>query len=321
MDDAVEGFTYYLKVERGRSDHTVAAYGSDLRRFVAWAAEHGLTDPGAVTRDHVADWLVALDAEGLGLRSIARARTSLRQLFRYLLKEKLVEADPTARVRAPRFPAPLPKVLTERQVEALLAAPDRLTPLGLRDAAMIEVLYATGLRVSELVSLPLAAVDVEVGVLRIRGKGDKDRLVPIGDLALELTIRYRREARPLHDPDGSRPEVFLNRRGTPMTRQNFWQRLKVYGTSAGIRWELVTPHVLRHSFATHLLEHGADLRSLQAMLGHADIGTTQIYTHVTRTRLQQLHARFHPRGGSQPSAVSGQPSAEGTEPFGSPEEQ
>jgi integrase/recombinase XerD len=161
---------------------------------------------------------------------------------------------------------------------------------------MIEVLYATGMRVTELVGLLLAAVDPEVGVVRIRGKGDKERLVPIGEVALDLIVRYLREARPLHDPEGTAPVVFVSRRGERMTRQNFWQRITAYARALGMPDGMVSPHVLRHSFATHLLEHGADLRTLQAMLGHADIGTTQIYTHVTRTRLQALHARYHPRG-------------------------
>lgn len=293
IDDAIEGFTYYLKVERNRSDHTVAAYASDLRKFASFAAERGVTEVEGVDRALVADWMVALDGDGLGLRSIARARTSLRQLFKFLVKERRVEADPTARVRAPKFPAPLPKVLTEAQVEALLAAPDRHDPLGLRDAAMIEVLYATGLRVSELVGLPKSAVDVEVGVLRIRGKGDKDRLVPIGDVALDLMIRYLREVRPLHDPGNVDPHVFLNRRGRSMTRQNFWQRLERYAAGAGIRG--VSPHVLRHSFATHLLAGGADLRVVQELLGHASVVTTQIYTAVDRSLLLEVHRQFHPR--------------------------
>ncbi|MEQ1571061.1 MAG: site-specific tyrosine recombinase XerD [Myxococcota bacterium] len=296
IEDALEGFLYYLQVERVRSGHTLAAYGSDLRKFVKFAAERGVSDPEAVDRALVADWLVELDQQGLSTRSIARARTSVRQLFKFLVREKQLDADPSARVAAPRFPAPLPKVLSEAEVEALLAAPDPADPLGRRDGAMIELMYATGLRVSELVSLPRKAVDAEIGVLRIRGKGDKDRLVPLGDVAFDRMVRYLREDRPLHDPAGVRAEVFLSRRGRAMSRQNFWQRLKVYGVACGIRWEQVTPHVLRHSFATHLLEHGADLRSLQAMLGHSDLGTTQIYTHVTRARLQQLHARFHPRG-------------------------
>jgi integrase/recombinase XerD len=294
MQEAVEGFTYYLKVERNRADLTLEAYTRDLLRFVAWAAERGVDHPSAVTGPLVSEYLVSLDKDGLSLRSIARARTTLRQLFRFLVREGHLEADPAALVRAPRFPSPLPTVFTEAQVEALLAAPDRHQPLGLRDAAMIELLYATGLRVSELVALPKAAVDGDVGVLRIRGKGDRDRLVPVGDVALDLMARYLREVRPLHDPGNRAAQVFLNRRGRGMTRQNFWQRLNAYGREIGLRGK-ISPHVLRHSFATHLLEHGADLRSLQAMLGHADITTTQIYTHVTRTRLQALHARFHPR--------------------------
>jgi integrase/recombinase XerD len=297
VEEAVEGFTYYLKAERNRSDNTVESYRRDLDRFRRWLAEEqGIERAEQVRREHVADWLVALDREDLGLRSIARARTSVRQLFRFLMKEGRVEADPTLLVRAPKFPAPLPKVLTEAQVEALLAAPDRTTPLGLRDAAMIELMYETGLRVTELVTLPLRAVDGERGLVLVRGKGDKERLVPMGEPALDLMLRYLREARPLHDVSGKTPEVFVNRRGKAMTRQNFWQRLKGLAGTAGVREELVTPHVLRHSFATHLLEHGADLRALQAMLGHSDISTTQIYTHVTRTRLQKLHAEFHPRG-------------------------
>ncbi len=295
MDEAIEGFTYYLKVERNRSDHTVESYGRDLQRFAGWLARHGARKPADVDRALISDWLVALHAQGLGLRSIARARTAVRQLFRFLVKEGVVEGDPTALVSAPRFPAPLPVVFTEGQVEALLRAPDRDDPLGLRDAAMIELLYATGLRVSELVGLSLAGVDAEAGLVKVRGKGDKERLVPVGDQALALMARYLREARPRHDPDRRAPTVFVTRRGKPMTRQNFWDRLTSHARMAGLKGK-VSPHVLRHSFATHLLEHGADLRSLQAMLGHADISTTQIYTHVTRVRLQRLHAEFHPRG-------------------------
>ncbi|MCA9492398.1 MAG: site-specific tyrosine recombinase XerD [Myxococcales bacterium] len=295
MDEAIEAFTYYLKVERNRSDNTIESYARDLRRFAAWAEGRGVVDPALVDRELLSDHLLWLDQQDLGLRSIARARTSLRQLFRFLVKEKLVDADPTALVRAPKFPAPLPVVLSEAQVDGLLAAPNRADPLGLRDAAMIELLYSSGLRVTELVELPLAAVDGEIGLVKVRGKGDKERLVPMGDAALGAMVRYLREGRPHHDPSGRAPQVFVNRRGKGMTRQNFWQRMQLYAQQVGIRGK-VSPHVLRHSFATHLLEHGADLRSLQAMLGHADIGTTQIYTHVTRVRLQRIHAEFHPRG-------------------------
>lgn len=296
MDEAIEGFIYYLKVERGRAENTLQAYRHDLRRFAAWLEERGLRSPRDVTHAVIADHLVALDRQGLGLRSIARARTSLRQLFVFLVKEGHLEADPSTLVEAPRFPSPLPTVLTGAQVEAILAAPDPESTLGLRDAAMIELLYATGLRVSELVGLPLAALDPDVGLMKVRGKGNKERLVPIGGRALDLVGRYLERSRPLLDPDRRSPALFVSRRGRPMTRQNFWQRLSSWARQAGVRGK-VSPHVLRHSFATHLLENGADLRALQAMLGHADISTTQIYTHVTRARLRALHERHHPRGG------------------------
>ena len=286
---------YYLKVERNRSDHTVESYMRDLRRFSAWLHTQGIRAPDAVTHGHVVDHLTWLkDEQRLGLRSIARARTSIRQLFRFLVREGLLEDDPTGLVEGPRFSQPLPTVLSAATVETLLRAPDRARPLGLRDAAMIETLYATGLRVTELVTLPWRALDPRMGIVRVIGKGDKERLVPLGEQALALIRQYVAEARPSLDPTGRCPTLFVSRRGRAMTRQNFWQRMRKYAVEAGISGK-VSPHVLRHSFATHLLEHGADLRSLQAMLGHADITTTQIYTHVSTKRLADIHARFHPR--------------------------
>ena len=295
MHDAIEGFMYHLKVERNRSEHTLHAYGADLRRFADWLEHRGTQSPAGVCREDVSEFLSFLKQQSLGSRSIARARTSIRQLFKYCMREGLTQHDPTALVDAPRFSSPLPTVLSAAQVEALLAAPNRSDALGLRDAAMVELLYSSGLRVTELVTLPLRSVDAEIGLLQVRGKGDKERLVPVAETALTLMRRYLREARILHDPTGDIPEVFLSRRGKPMTRQNFWQRLRQHAMRADIPGK-VSPHVLRHSFATHLLENGADLRSLQAMLGHADISTTQIYTHVSRARLKQLHATYHPRG-------------------------
>lgn len=295
MDDAIEGFLYYLKVERDRSANTLEAYLRDLKRFQAGCAEGGITSVEEVTRTTVAEHLAALDADGLGSRSIARARSSIRQLFRFLVREGLLEADPTDLVDAPRFSSPLPRVLSPAEVEALLSAPPRDRPLGLRDAAMIELMYSTGLRVTELVTLPAAAIDAEVGLVRVRGKGGRERLVPTGRRAIEILHRYLRDARPYHDPEGRTPALFVGRRGSAMSRQNFWQRLKHWAAVAGIEGK-VSPHVLRHSFATHLLEHGADLRHLQVMLGHADITSTQIYTHVSKARLQAIHAEFHPRG-------------------------
>ncbi|MBX2798021.1 MAG: site-specific tyrosine recombinase XerD [Myxococcales bacterium] len=301
LDHAIEGLLYHLKVERNRSENTLEAYGRDLRRFGVWCEEQGVVEVSQVTTAHLSDHLVALDRSDLGLRSIARARSSIRQLFRFLVRDGLLQHDPSDQLDAPRFGTPLPKALSQREVEALLRAPDRSSPLGLRDAAMIELLYSTGLRVSELVSLPLSAVDEERGLLLVRGKGDKRRLVPTGPASLQLMARYLAVARPQHDPEGRCSQVFVSRRGTAMTRQNFWQRLRQWAATAGL--ERVSPHVLRHSFATHLLEHGADLRHLQAMLGHADVTTTQIYTHVSRARLAAIHAAHHPRGGG-PSTPS-----------------
>ena len=298
MEAATEGFMYYLRVERNRSDNTVESYSRDLRRFRRWLEDvRGIKRPEDVDRDAVAAHMLYLDKDcDLGLRSIARARTSIRQLFKFLVREGRLEADPTALVDGPRFPQPLPKVLSFKAVDDLLAAPDIHNPLGLRDAAMIELMYSCGLRVSELVGLPLRAVDAREGLIRVVGKGNKERIIPVGERALDLLRRYLQEGRPHHDPTWKSADAFVTARGGGMTRQNFWQRIKKYATIAGLPREKVSPHVLRHSFATHLLEHGADLRSLQAMLGHADISTTQIYTHVTKERLARLHAEFHPRG-------------------------
>ena len=295
MDEAIEGFIYYLRAERHRSENTVAAYGRDLQRFARWLANEGVDRVEDVRGEHLSDHLAHLDRTGLGLRSIARARSAIRQLFRFLLREGVLEDDPTVLVEAPRFPAPLPVVLDTAKIDALLAQPDRSTPLGLRDSAMIELLYATGLRVTELVRLRVDQIDLVRGLARVRGKGDKERLVPVGERARDLIVRYIRESRSMVDPTGARITLFLSQRGKGMTRQAFWLRLRRHAVGAGIRGK-VSPHVLRHSFATHLLEHGADLRSVQAMLGHADITTTQIYTHVARERLRRLHAEFHPRG-------------------------
>ncbi|TNE87800.1 MAG: site-specific tyrosine recombinase XerD [Deltaproteobacteria bacterium] len=295
MDEWVNSFEYYLRVERHASDNTVEAYIRDCRRFVAWLESQRVKTLVGVEPETVSRYLVHLEEEGLGARTRARARSSVRQLFRFIVEEGGREDDPTSLVDSPRFTSPLPRVLSATQVEALLEAPDRSEPLGLRDAAMIEILYASGLRVSELVTVPLQSFDLRTGIAIIRGKGDKERLVPVGDRALTLLREYMRDARPLLDPRGRARAMFVSQRGTAMTRQNFWQRLKRHAQTAGIKGK-VSPHVLRHSFATHLLEHGADLRALQAMLGHADISTTQIYTHVSRARLAAIHEEHHPRG-------------------------
>jgi integrase/recombinase XerD len=295
LEDALDGFLAQLRVERGASRNTVAAYGHDVGGWVRWLAERGVASPDGLVADHLADYLVALDAGGLGARSVARARTAARQFVRYLVEEGALDGDPTERVRSPRFGSPLPVVLSAAQVEAILATPDPSTPLGLRDRAMLELLYSAGLRVSELVGLPLHAVRLDPPLVQVVGKGNKERLVPMGEQAAAWIARWLAEGRPVLDPAQRSEALFVTTRGEGMTRQNLWIRLTEIARIAGVRGK-VSPHVLRHSFATHLLAHGADLRAIQAMLGHADISTTQIYTSVTRERLRAIHARTHPRG-------------------------
>ena len=287
LDAAVEGFLAHCRVERGLSNNTLEAYHRDLSDLVGWLERQGHSAPASVDRDLLRGWLDDLPIRGLSAGTVARRRVAMRQLFRFLVTEGILEDDPTALIRGPRAPRKLPGTLNRADVEALLAAPDQATAIGLRDAAMLELLYATGLRVSELVGLRHESW--HDGWLVVRGKGGKDRLVPYGDRAGALVQAH------LSLQQRGGPWLFLTSRGRPMTRQNFWERVKLYAKQAGIRTR-VSPHTLRHAFATHLLEHGADLRAVQAMLGHADISTTEIYTHVARARLQKLHAEFHPRG-------------------------
>ncbi len=294
IEDAIDGYVYHLKVERGRTENTVIAYQADLRRFAAFLVGRSVDTPQQVRPADLADYLVKLHRDGLSGRSAARARSVIQGWMRFLVGDGVLVEDATALVDAPSFTSPLPSFLTAAQIDALLAAPDRNHPLGARDAAMLELMYATGLRVSELVKLRRHQYDAVEGLLRVLGKGNKERLVPVGDLALDW-IRHWLAFRPQFDPADSAPELFVNRRGQGMTRQNFWERLVGHARAAGLPMP-VYPHILRHSFATHLLENGADLRMVQVMLGHADVTTTQIYTHVTRARLQALHARHHPRG-------------------------
>ncbi len=300
FEPAIEAFCGWARVERGLAKNTVLAYHADLLRLGAWMEGRGIGDPGDVRHEHLTAYVASLVEEvGLDLRSVARHRSAFRQLFKFLIREGVLRSDPSTRVEGKVPPRKLPTVLSEGQVEALLAAPLATPggddPLGLRDAAMIELMYSSGLRVTELVTLPYASVHVEGGFLRVRGKGGKERLIPMGEEAVARIVRYDRMVRRGQDPDLREPALFLSRLGGPMTRQNFWERLTNYARRAGVHAR-VTPHQLRHAFATHLLEHGADLRLVQAMLGHADISTTQIYTHVARERLKRVHAEFHPRG-------------------------
>lgn len=294
-DDAghqVAEYLAHLAVERNLSGRTLEAYGRDLGRFVTWLHEHdlGLND---VERSTVRHFLGERRDGGLSSRSAARLLSSLRGFFRYLAREEVLAADPTADLHSPSLWQTVPHVLSPDEVERLLAAPDTSKPLGLRDRAMLETLYATGLRVSELVGLELAEVRLDPGFVRVLGKGRKERLVPLGRSAIQWIGRYIEDGRSRLDRHG-RPELYLNFRGGRLTRQGFWKILRAHGLAAGIRSQL-SPHVVRHSFATHLLDHGADLRAVQMMLGHASLTTTEIYTHVARERLQRLYDAKHPR--------------------------
>lgn len=290
----IERFLEVLWLEKGLSAHTRAAYRSDLELFNGWLRERGLELIG-VGRELILDHLAWRVDAGYKARSTARFLSGLRGFFRYLLREGVIASDPTLQVDLPQLGRPLPKSLSEADVEALLAAPESDDPLGLRDRAMLEVLYACGLRVSELVGLRLEQLNLRQGVVRVFGKGSKERLVPLGEEAIVWLERYLVEARSLLL--GGRPSdvLFPSLRGEQMTRQTFWHRIKHHARVAGIGKSL-SPHTLRHAFATHLLNHGADLRVVQMLLGHSDLSTTQIYTHIARARLQELHARHHPRG-------------------------
>ncbi|TLM69302.1 MAG: site-specific tyrosine recombinase XerD [Deltaproteobacteria bacterium] len=295
MDHYLDLFMNYLAVERGLSRNTLDAYGRDLSRYLAWLHAQGVVGPDEIGAPVLLRFLSHLKDQGLAPRSRSRALVALRTFHKFLVSERLCAVNPTGQVAAPRSLAPLPKTLSPQDVEALLASPQGGDPLAARDRAMLEILYATGLRVSELVSLKLDDLQLDVGYLTAFGKRSKQRIVPLGVAAIDELRFYLAAARPHFDRTRSSPFVFLNRSGEGLTRQGFWKIIKRRARQAGILRN-ITPHTLRHSFATHLLENGADLRSVQAMLGHADISTTQIYTHVTRERLRQLHARHHPRG-------------------------
>jgi|TARA_S200000501_G_scaffold360489_2_gene387625 integrase/recombinase XerD len=288
-----EQFLDAVWLESGLSENTLNAYRTDLAAFEGWLGKKKLA-LDAVTRAELLGYLAANVRQGLSPRSSARRLSTLRRFYRYLLREALIGEDPTADVRSPSLGRPLPKSITEASVEKLLTAPPETT-LGVRDRAMLETMYASGLRVSELVALALNELDLTTGLVRVTGKGGKERIVPLGDEATSRLGDYLKGARPSLLGEQKSGAVFLTRRGQPMTRQAFWQLIKRYSAAAGIDSSL-SPHSLRHAFATHLLNHGADLRSVQMLLGHADLSTTQIYTHVAKARLQTLHASHHPRG-------------------------
>lgn len=289
-----EQFLDALWLERNLAENTLASYRLDLRALSEWLAAHSLSFLDAQPEDLQGFLADRMDG-GYKASSSARMLSAMRRFFQYLYREKVRTDDPSARLSSPKLPRRLPKDLTEKQVEVLLQAPGTEDPLELRDKAMLEVLYATGLRVSELVGLSNGDVSLRQGVVRVTGKGDKERLVPLGEEAVYWLERYLAYGRPWLINNGAVDILFPSRRGQKMTRQTFWHRIKHYALLAGIDSEALSPHVLRHAFATHLLNHGADLRVVQMLLGHSDLSTTQIYTHVATERLKQLHQQHHPR--------------------------
>ena len=290
----IDGFLDALWMEQGLSGNTLSAYRADLKGWALWLARQGRELLGA-RRDDLLAYLTQRVKGGAQPRSSARLLSSLRRFYQYQVRERRLSVDPSALIDAPKLGRPLPKALTEAEVEALLSGPDIGEALGLRDRAMLELLYASGLRVSELVGVEVTQLNLRQGVVRVVGKGGKERLVPLGDEAAGWLERYLREARPalLHGAQSN--ALFVTRRGGAMTRQAFWYLIKRYALRVGVRGTL-SPHTLRHSFATHLLNHGADLRAVQMLLGHDNLSTTQIYTHVARERLKSVHASHHPRG-------------------------
>lgn len=294
-DVAIENFADNLWMERGLSDNTLQAYRTDLQGLASWLEANGAGNLLAAERPQLLAYLAARVKEGARPRTTARLISSMKRFYQYCVREQKLAVDPSDRIETPKLGRGLPKALTEAEVEALLQAPDTKDPLGIRDRAMLELMYATGLRVSELVTLKLTEVNQRQNVLRTHGKGSKERLVPLGEEAALWLMRYQEDVRPELLKGLAHETLFVTRRKQAMTRQAFWYLVKRYAKQAGIHKPL-SPHTIRHCFATHLLNHGADLRAVQMLLGHSDLSTTQIYTHVAQERLKNLHAQHHPRG-------------------------
>jgi integrase/recombinase XerD len=295
MDQMLDQFLHYLIVEKGLAKNTIEAYSHDLNRFSDYLKAKGIQDILNVGKFDVRAFLLVLKRQGLSTKTISRNLVAIRTFFKFLIQEGILEANPIEEVGSPTVAKTLPEILTLKEVEELLEQPNIKTPLGIRDRAMLEMLYATGMRVSELTWLPMNQVNLEGGYVLIYGKGSKERMVPLGSEAMKWLALYLRMARGRFAKRKESNALFISRSGKGMSRQRFWRSLKEYGRRAGIR-KRISPHLLRHSFASHLLERGADLRSVQIMLGHVDISTTQIYTHVTGERLKKIHQRYHPRG-------------------------
>lgn len=289
----VASFLDYATVEKGLASNSIVSYGRDLQKFAAYLHKSKL-ELDQVRHEHIRKFLETLYRQGLSARSVARHLAALRHFFQFMVKEGRLKADPAREVEAPHISHSLPKYLNVEEVEALLSQPEASSPQGLRDCAMLELLYATGMRVSELLSVRWEDFEPNLGIVRCLGKGNKERLIPVGKSALRAVEAYLRHGRSALVKQRELPYLFLNQRGGQLSRVGFWKILGAYGRQAGIRVSL-TPHMVRHSFATHLLERGADLRSIQTMLGHSDISTTQIYTHVLKERLRQVYQTHHPR--------------------------
>ncbi|NLI12376.1 site-specific tyrosine recombinase XerD [Pelotomaculum propionicicum] len=294
MEKYLEDFIYHLAMERGLAENTLVSYRTDLTGYILFCRKQGLASLAEADRDTVLSYLYKLQMDGRSPATISRQLAALRSFYRYTVREGRLQADPTGELDSPKSPQKLPRVLTVEEVDLLLGQPEISESTGIRDKAMLEVLYATGIRVSELVSLNLEQAHIKNGFIRCFGKGGKERLVPLGDVAARFLQEYLARGRSkLIRPEGAQA-LFVNQHGRRLTRQGFWKIIKKYARKAMITKE-ITPHTLRHSFATHLLENGADIRSVQEMLGHADISTTQIYTHLTRNKLKEIYNRSHPR--------------------------
>jgi integrase/recombinase XerD len=295
MEQLLDQFLHYLIVEKGFSKNTIEAYSHDLYQFLNHLKGKGTQEIGEVDKFDVRGFLLALKRKNLSTKSIARNLVAIRTFYKFLIQEGILETNPIEQLESPKVAKTLPEILTLKEIEQLLEQPNLQTPLGIRDRTMLEILYATGMRVSELTHLPTHQVNLEGGYVILYGKGSKERMVPIGGEAMKWITLYLKTARGILSKGRENSSLFINRSGKGMSRQRFWKILKNYAKKAGLR-KRITPHLLRHSFASHLLEGGADLRSVQMMLGHVDISTTQIYTHVTGERLKKIHQRYHPRG-------------------------
>ena len=295
MEKWSDQFLHYLIVEKGLSKNTIEAYSHGLTRFLIHLRGRGVQELRDVGKFHIRGFLLALRKKNLSPKSIVRNLVAIRTFFRFLIQEGILETNPAEELESPKVAKTLPEILSLKEIEQILEQPDLQTPLGIRDRAMLEMLYATGMRVSELTHLPTHQVNLEGGYVLVYGKGSRERIVPLGGEAMKWVAVYLRTARGVLAKRKESPSLFISRSGRGMSRQRFWKNLKDYARRAGLR-KRITPHLLRHSFASHLLERGADLRSVQMMLGHVDISTTQIYTHVTGERLKKIHKQYHPRG-------------------------